>query len=139
MSIPKVILRKVNRKSYSAYQIDYTLEGKRHRITVGNDPEIAESVRLDTQAKLIRGHFDLLPHSKKKTISLEQLIDEFLIFKVNSIRETSSSRYRNFLEGYKSAFKNYFRILFMMSQRPREIISNVVWTIYLKKVGVKKQ
>lgn len=81
MSIPKVILRKIDRKSNFTYQIDHTLDGKRHRVTVGNDPDIAEAIRLDTQAKLIRGHFDLLPHSKKKIISLEKLIDEFLIFR----------------------------------------------------------
>ena len=31
-----------------------------------------------------------------------------MIFKENSIRDTSSLRYRNWLEGYKSAFKNLF-------------------------------
>ena len=59
MSIPKAILRKVDRKLNLTYQIDCTLDGKRYRVTIGNNPDIAEAIRLDTQAKLLRGHFDI--------------------------------------------------------------------------------
>ncbi len=108
MSIPKVVLREIIRKSNTSYTLDYTLHGKRHRIAVGNDLDLAEEIRLDTQSKLMRGHFDLLPHEKRNTISLDQLIDEFLIFKKSSIRDTSSSRYKNYLEGYIVSFKKLF-------------------------------
>jgi integrase len=108
MSIPKVVLRKIIRKSDTTYILDYTLQSKRHRIAVGNDLDLAEEIRLDTQSKLMRGHFDLLPHEKRNTISLDQLIDEFLIFKKNSIRDTSSSRYKNYLEGYVVSYKKLF-------------------------------
>jgi integrase len=108
MSIPKVSIRKAVRKTSPNYFLDYRIDGKRFRISVGNDLEIAEKIRLDTQSKLLHGHFNLLPHISSNRISLSSLIDEFLDFKKYSIRSTSYKRYEN----YFNKFREVFHILF---------------------------
>jgi integrase len=108
MSVPKVNIRELKRKTETIYQLDYNLNGKRHRVAVGSDYNIAEQVKLDTQSKLIKGHFDLLPHTKQKPISLNILIDEFLDFKKNSIRSTSYKRYQNYIKKFHDYFNDFF-------------------------------
>jgi integrase len=125
MSIPKVVLRKVNRKTGSTYLLDYKVHGKRYRIAIGNDYDLTEKIQLDTQAKLLRGHFDLLPHAKSNPISLSHLIDAFLNFKKNSIRPTSLKRYENYLTKYREVFNKLFP----------EVINDITFTksIYIKR------
>ena len=125
MSIPKVVLRKTDRQTGSTYILDYTLHGKRNRIAIGEDLDLAEQIRLDTQSKILRGHFDLLPHEKRTAISLPELINEFLNFKKNSIRPTSLTRYNNYLEKYCEVFKKLFP----------EVINDISLTksIYIKR------
>ena len=55
MATPRVTLRIIKRKKQSLYQLDYSVNGKRIRTTVGSNKKDAELVRAKIQSDLILG------------------------------------------------------------------------------------
>jgi hypothetical protein len=55
MATPRVTLRLIKRKRQSVYQLDYSVNGKKLRPTVGSNKKDAELVRAKIQSYLILG------------------------------------------------------------------------------------
>ena len=59
MSIPKVNLRAVKRKSGTVYQLDFTVNGRRIREMVGSKKREAELIQAKIWTDLALGKYDL--------------------------------------------------------------------------------
>ena len=90
MATPRVALRLIKRKKQSLYQLDYSVNGKRIRTTVGPSKKDAELVRAKIQSDLVLGTYGI-PTSTNSSITLADLIRAFLNNKKNQIRQTSVS------------------------------------------------
>jgi integrase len=106
MAVPKVNLRKVKRKNGTTYFIDFTVNGKRFREAIGSNRKDAEVVQAVRQSELVYGTFQI--NRAKQSISLKQLIDDFLISKKNTIRKGSYNSYNNLLNKFLVFFNEYF-------------------------------
>ena len=60
MAVPKVNLRQIQRKSGITYVLDYTVNGRRYRQTVGKNKRVAEQIASKRLIDLTQGHFGLL-------------------------------------------------------------------------------
>ena len=107
MAIPIVNLRQKKGKKGTSYFIDFTISGKRYRLSVGTNKKTALEICQKKQAQLALGHFDLAG-DYNKVISLEELIKNFLSSKRNHIRPSSLKRYKNYLDKFIDYMKQYF-------------------------------
>jgi integrase len=108
MSTPKVNLRKIKRKSGIVYQLDYSFQNRRIREIVGSNKRDAELIQAKLQTDLALGKFDLVPGNNAKSISLENLIEEWLNSRKNEIRPPSLNRYRSWLKTFREFMYKYF-------------------------------
>ncbi len=108
MSIPKVNLRVVRRKSGDVYQLDYAVNGRRIREVVGTKKRNAELIQAKIQTDLALGKYDLANNIGKKVESLDTLIQEWLDFRKNEIRPPSLNRYRTWLKTFQEFMHKYF-------------------------------
>jgi integrase len=107
MSIPIVNLNVIRRKNYKVYQIDYNLNGKRIRKIIARNKREAEIIRADMQQRLTLGLQGIvLPSST--SMSLNNLIDQYLIRKKGLVRSSTHSRYKNYFDGFSSFMSKYF-------------------------------
>ena len=106
MSVPKVTLRAIKRKKSKMYQLDFSVNGKRIRQTVGSNKHDAELAQAKLQSDLTLGKFNAA--STRRSISLTNLVEEFLRSKKNRIRGTSLTRYRNYYSRFEQFFNAYF-------------------------------
>ena len=72
MAVPKVNLRQIQRKSGITYVLDYTVNGRRYRETVGKIKRVAEQIAAKRLIDLTQGHFGLL-QTKQVSINLDDL------------------------------------------------------------------
>ncbi len=107
MAVPKVRLKPRSSKNGTSYYLDFTLNGTRHRITVGTNKKKAEDIRREYDAKLLLGQFDISPLDKKN-ISLNELSKNFLSSKRNHIRAASLKRYQNYLDKFIEYMEKFF-------------------------------
>jgi len=107
MAVPKVKLRDKKDKKGITYFLDYTVNGKRHRPAVGTNKRTALEICQNVQAKLSLGQFDIYSHSEI-TISLEEIIQNFLSSKRNHITASSLKRYQNYLDKFLEYMDKYF-------------------------------
>jgi hypothetical protein len=107
MAVPKVKLRNKKDKNGTTYFLDYTVKGKRHRPAVGTNKKTALEICQNVQAKLSLGQFDIYSHPEK-TISLQEITQNFLSSKRNHIRPSSLKRYQNYLDKYNEYMGKYF-------------------------------
>ncbi len=107
MAVPKVKLRDKKDKKGVTYFLDYTVNGKRHRPAVGTNKKTALEICQNVQAKLSLGQFDIYSHSEK-TISLQEITQNFLSSKRNHIRASSLKRYQNYLDKFVEYMEQYF-------------------------------
>ena len=108
MSIPTVTLCKRKLKSgKTQFYIDYRLNGKRIRKTVGFDRNTAKRIQADLQYRLSLGIFDI-SNNVINRISIPKLIDEFCHHKLNTVRPQSLHRYKNFFFQFNKFFELNF-------------------------------
>ncbi len=107
MPTPIINLRKVKRKNGYMYMLDYTINGKRFRPTVGNNKREAEIIKADLQTKITRGHFDLISNEKKR-ISFNQLVDLYIAENKNYLAVKTLARYRNHILPFQDFINKYF-------------------------------
>ena len=109
MAVPRVGLRKVKRKNGYVYQIDYTIDGKRKRETVGTNKRQAELYQTKIQKDIMDGKLDI---KKKEKISFEKLVAEYFQLHRNSLHLKTQAKYDGFVEDFKSFFSKYFKDAF---------------------------
>jgi len=107
MAVPKVTLRSKEDEKGITYFLDYKVNGKRRRPTVGTNKKRAEELFRETEAKLYLGQFDLLTQPDN-IISLKDLCHNFLSSKRNQIRPSSLKRYQNYLDKYVEYMEKFF-------------------------------
>ena len=95
MATSRVTLRLIKRKKQSLYQLDYSVDGRRIRQTVGPNKRDAELVRAKIQSDLLPGKFQI-GISAKASASLAAATEAFLKTKKNRIKSTSLTRYQNY-------------------------------------------
>jgi hypothetical protein len=61
MATTRITLRPIKRKKQSLYQLDYTVNGKRIRTTVGSNKKDAELVRAKIHSDLSSESMEYLP------------------------------------------------------------------------------
>ena len=108
MSIPKVNLRVLKRKSGNVYQLDYAINGQRIREVIGSKKRDAELIQAKVQTDLALGKYDLVEGIGKKVVSLDVLIQEWLDFRKDEIRKPSLNRYRTWLKTFQEFMYKYF-------------------------------
>jgi len=87
MATSRVTLRLIKRKKQSLYQLDYSVDGKRIRQTVGPNKRDAELVRAKIQSDLLLGRFQI-GASSKESVSLAVAMEAFLKTKKNRMKST---------------------------------------------------
>jgi len=107
MAVPKVKLRERKDKKGISYFIDYTVNRIRRRQNVGTNKKTALEICQNVQAKLSLGQFDIYTQPEN-TISLIDLIKNFLSSKRNHLRASSLKRYQNYLDKFVEYMGKYF-------------------------------
>jgi len=107
MAYPKVTLRKIPRKKGHVYQIDYSINDKRHREIVSKTKREGEAIAGQLQADLALGKFDLVAEKKPK-IDINSLIQEYISNLRNTVRPSTIHRYINHLERFKIFIQTNF-------------------------------
>jgi integrase/recombinase XerD len=107
MATPNINLKRIANKKGTIYQLDYRINGKRIRESVGNDRQTAELIRADRQCQLLLGG-NGLGNVQHKTINVTELCTDFLRSKKLNIRPSSLKRYKNFLDPFVKYFNSYF-------------------------------
>ena len=107
MATSRVTLRLIKRKKQSLYQLDYSVDGRRIRQTVGPNKRDAELVRAKIQSDLLLGRFQI-GTSAKASASLAAATVAFLKTKKNRIKSTSLTRYQNYFARLQSFFTSLF-------------------------------
>ena len=110
MAIPKVNLKKIKRRTGLIYQLDFRVNGKRIRESVGSNKQQAELIRLQRVNDIVNGKFNL-PGASKPKIQLRALADEFKKEKKRTTRTATQNRYKNYLDPFVTFFEDYFPIL----------------------------
>ena len=110
MAIPKVNLKKIKRRTGVIYQLDFRVNGKRFRESVGSNKQQAELIRLQRVNDIVNGKFNL-PGASKPKIHLQSLVDEYKKEKKRTTRKPTQNRYKNYLDPFVSFFEDYFPIL----------------------------
>jgi hypothetical protein len=97
MTTPKVKIRKINK---TTFHFTFWKDGKRtKRQTFHGTKRDAELLASHYQLEILSGKYKFL--EKKQIITLPYLIDEFLRYKKNELRNTSFKRYENYLGPFK--------------------------------------
>ncbi len=107
MRIPIIKIRVKRRKSFTAYQLDYTYNGKRIREVVADTRADAEKIRAKRVTDLMLGRQGIFPPSSN-SISLKGLTDQYLARKNGIVRTTTYKRYVNYFDGLNMFMKKYF-------------------------------
>jgi integrase len=107
MRIPVVKVVPVRRKKKTAYQLDYSLNGKRVREIVAHNKRDAELIRAQRQQELTLGIHGIHP-AQSKIISLKDLISQYLNTKSGIVRDTTFGRYKNYFDGFEKFMYKYF-------------------------------
>ena len=107
MSIPIVNLNVIKRKNNKVYQIDYNLNGQRIRKIIARNKQEAEIIRANIQRRLTLGLQGIVMPSST-SMSLNNLIDQYLIRKKGLVRSSTHSRYKNYFDGFSSFMAKYF-------------------------------
>ena len=110
MAIPKVNLKKIRRASGIIYQLDFRVNGKRLRESVGSDKRQADLIRLQRVNDIVNGKFNL-PGATKVKISLDSLAGEYTKEKKRTTRSATQKRYKNYIDPFVGFFKDYFPVL----------------------------
>jgi len=100
MSIPKVKLTTSIYRKSTVYILDYTLQGKRYRKRIGKNKRDAELLQAHIQSELTLGNYGIVLN-QKKSASLETLTDEFFTSKKNIIRNSTLTRYTDYITKFK--------------------------------------
>lgn len=112
MSIPTVNIRKRKLKSgKTSFFIDYRVEGKRYRQSVGYNKHTAERIRAELQHKLALGQFDILTNDKEK-FSFNRLTELYFQSKTHLIRPQSLHRYKNYIQKLRDFLKTSFPLAY---------------------------
>jgi len=109
LALPKVKIKRIKRKAGIYYQLNYWENGKRKRFSAGTDKREARILAEKIETELLRRKFGINEEENQQVISLNTLIDEYLISKKNVVREKSLERYKYYLNYFKSFFSKYFR------------------------------
>ena len=109
MALPKVKIRRIKRMTGIHYQLNYWENGKRKRLSAGTDKREARILAEKIETELLRRKFGINEEENQQVVSLNTLIDEYLISKKNVVREKSLERYKYYLNYFKSFFSKYFR------------------------------
>lgn len=107
MKIPVVKLRAIKRKNTVSYAVDYMLNGKRIREIVAHDKKNAEIIKADRQHQLTLGIHGIYPVGTK-IISLKDLLQNFLLSKKGTVRDSTYKRYVNYFTVFESFMYKYF-------------------------------
>ncbi|MCE1189214.1 MAG: tyrosine-type recombinase/integrase [Ignavibacteria bacterium] len=107
MRIPIVKVVPVRRSGFTAYQLEYSINGQRYREIVSHSKKEAEMIRGERQHQLNLGIHGLMPH-EVKTISLKGLIDEYQHSKHNFVRESTFGRYKNYFDRFYEFLERLF-------------------------------
>jgi integrase len=107
MATPRVTLKsKTSARGSKSFYLDYRFNGKRMRPNVGRNKRDAQLIRAKVEQELVLGTYQL--NSTSKSVSLSDLIDEFLAAKENTVRATTRHRYRNYLDPLRTYFSKSF-------------------------------
>ena len=109
MSIPKVKLTTSIYRKSTVYILDYTLQGKRYRKRIGKNKRDAELLQAHIQSELTLGNYGIVLN-QRKSASLETLAEEFFTSKKNIIRNSTFSRYTDYITKFKWFFEEYFQL-----------------------------
>ena len=107
MQIPHVKVKKIKRKTAIVYQLDYTVDGKRVRTSVGPRKHEAETIAAKLNADFALGKYGI-ETAEQTDIGFKQLQNEFFLGKENIIRPSSVSRYKNYLAQFQQFISNNF-------------------------------
>jgi hypothetical protein len=88
------------RRKNDKYFVDYRINGKRFRKSVGPSKRIAELALKDIEVKIAKGESGLSP----KENSLEKLFEEFLKYSKINHSPNTFDRYRVIFDNYRSFF-----------------------------------
>ena len=108
MATPKVKLRQRKGKKGISYFIDFTVNGRRYRLGAGTNKKIALEICQKKELELSLGHFNILPKENVKSLSLAELVKQFLASKRNHIRASSLKRYQNYLDKFIDYMEKFF-------------------------------
>lgn len=108
MAAPSVNLRERKSKKKTTYFLDFAVNGKRFRKSVGTNKKVAQEILLQKQLELSRGYFNMPTLPNTNNISLEDLIKAFLASKRNHLRPSSLKRYQNYLDKFNDYMKKFF-------------------------------
>ncbi len=107
MATPKVKLRtQTSSDGSTVYVLDYRVNGKRIRKKVGQSKRDAELIRSKIEHDILLGQYQI--KTKKRQMSLDALVQDFLDSKKISVRNSSYTRYRNYLDPFVNFFKKLF-------------------------------
>jgi len=119
MSSYSVNLEEIRRDKGIVYRLDFGVNGKRIRQTVGSNKKTAELIRADTIQKLILGTYK--PTGEKAhNLNIQELIAEFLRSIKNNVRPQSLARYQTYLSRFSDFFRVYFPAVFADVRMIRE-------------------
>ena len=121
MPIPIVNLRKVKRKNSHIYMVDYTINTKRIRKTIGTNKREAELIKADIQNKITLGHFELVANDKKRT-SLNQLINSYILENKNYLAPKTIARYNSHVLPFQQFINKYFK-----TELKWEAVAQLIW------------
>ena len=107
MRIPHVKVKKIQRKTGIVYLLDYTVDKKRIRTSIGPRRHEAEVIAAKLNAEFALGTYGI-EKEETSTIGLKQLQSEFFLSKKNILRPSSESRYRNYLTQFDQFITNNF-------------------------------
>ncbi len=108
MATPKVSLRQRKGKRGISYFIDFAVNGKRYRLAAGTNKKVALEICQKKELELSLGHFNILPKENVKSLSLAELVKQFLASKRNHIRASSLKRYQNYLDKFIVYMEKFF-------------------------------
>ncbi len=105
--IPKVTLRKIERTHGPVYLLDYWVNGKRVRKSVGSNKRQAEAIQAKVQRDLTLGTYGIHQQSGR-TISVSELVVEYLAEDSSLKSAKTLKRYEDQLLGFEKFLKKYF-------------------------------
>jgi len=85
------------------YFVDYRVNGRRMRKSIGRSKRIAELAVKDIEVKLARGELGF----EKKDSDLKQLFEEFSAYSKTNHSPSSQKRYRAIIDNFKSFLSQY--------------------------------
>ncbi len=105
--IPKVTLRKIERTHGPVYLLDYWVNGKRVRKSVGSNKRQAEAIQAKVQRDLTLGTYGIHQQSAR-TISVSELVIEYLAEDSSLKSAKTLKRYEDQLLGFEKFLRKYF-------------------------------